>query len=232
MDRIADALYVIIEIDIKKGSAALMKSYILGMMVAIVLSAAYAFSNTGEISVSFLSFEYNFPQGIWEVFLFASGALIMWFFSVAASFELYSSNRKKNREMAKRIAELEDEKKSLLTTLQHIGGNAGFHAGVPAKTPETEPDKKTPRADKTPDAAVQTKDNSTPSFLKNLYGSFFAGGEKTESGENRPRALSELPEGEVKNSPDLAERRETAETSDAGVGSGDGDDGKKETFTV
>jgi uncharacterized integral membrane protein len=221
-----------------------MRSYLLGIVVAILLSAVYAFSNTGEISVSFLNLEHEFPQGIWEIFLFAAGALMMWFFSVAASFELYASNKKKTREMTKRITELEDEKKSLLTTLQHIGENAGFHARIPAKTPEPEhehePDEKTPQKDKTPDAPVQTAaepenkktKDLTPSFLKNLYGSLFAGGEKTETGESGARTPEELPEGSGKNASDSAVCGETAETHDGSASRQGDDDEKKETFTV
>jgi uncharacterized integral membrane protein len=216
-----------------KGSAASMRSYLLGIVVAVLLSAVYAFSNTGEVSVRFLNLEHDFPQGIWEICLFAAGALIMWFFSVAASFELYAANRKKNRETAKKIAELEDEKKSLLTTLQHIGENAGFHAHIPAKTSEPELDKKMPNDDKTLDEGVQaavepenkkTRD-STPSFLKNLYGSFFAGGEKAKTEESQSPAISELAGGEETSAPDIAGNPETAEASGCG-------DEKKETFTV
>jgi uncharacterized integral membrane protein len=215
-----------------------MRSYLLGIVTAILLSAVYAFSNTGEISVCFLNLEYKFPQGIWEIFLFAAGALMMWFFSVAASFELHTANKKKTREMTKRIADLEDEKKSLLTTLQHIGENTGFNARIHATPPE--PDRKTFHEDKTLDTAVQTAakpenkktKDSTPSFLKNLYGSFFAGGENTEAGESGAAAPEDPPEGTEKSASDIAVCRESEETPDAGILRSDGDDTKKETFTV
>ncbi|MDR1510550.1 MAG: LapA family protein [Synergistaceae bacterium] len=222
-----------------------MRSYLLGIVVAILLSAVYAFSNTGEISVRFLSLEHDFPQGIWEIFLFAAGALIMWLFSVAASFELYAANRKKNREAAKRIAELEDEKKSLLTTLQHIGETAGFHSRIPENPQEpepckTEPCKKTPNGDKTPDEAVQAaaepenKKNrgGAPSFLKNLYGSFFVGGDAAKTEESQSQTFPELAGGGETFAPDTGANLETTETSGDGAPQNGEDDEKKETFTV
>ncbi|MDR2779578.1 MAG: LapA family protein [Synergistaceae bacterium] len=214
-----------------------MRSYLLGIVVAILLSAIYAFSNTGAITVSFLNLKRDFPQGIWEILLFAAGAVLMWLFSVAASFELYAANRKKNRETAKRIAELEEEKKSLLTALRRIGENTDFQARTPAKTPEYESYKKTPQEDETPAAIVQTPaepenkktGESAPSFLKNLFGSFFSGGEKTEAGEARSPSAFGLSDETEKGASDLAASPETAKTSESCVLK---DDEKKETFTV
>jgi uncharacterized integral membrane protein len=202
-----------------------MRSYLLGIVVAIVLSAAYAFSNTGEISVRFLSLERYFPQGLWEIILFASGALMMWFFSVAASFELYSANKKKTREMQKKITDLENEKKSLLTTLQHIGENTGLHNAVPEKTVEQgfEPEKIKPDGDKRPDEGIQSVPEaenkkikeSTPSFLKNVFGSFFSGSEKTEMDEGAQNLDS--PETAGENASEAAVCHETAKIGESDV---------------
>lgn len=97
-----------------------MRSYILAVAVAMLLSAVYAFQNAAEITVHFLMFSRKFPQGVWEVIVFSVGAFLMWFFSVIASVEIHTKHTKQIKERDKRIAELEDEKKSLLTAFGHI----------------------------------------------------------------------------------------------------------------
>jgi uncharacterized integral membrane protein len=104
-----------------KGCAAHMKSYILGIVVAIILSAVYALSNTTEITVRFLSLQTTFPQGMWEAMVFGCGVLIMSLISFCESIETYVKNRKKTKELTKRIAQLEDERKSLLAALGSFG---------------------------------------------------------------------------------------------------------------
>jgi uncharacterized integral membrane protein len=104
-----------------KGSAAHMKSYILTIVVVMILSAVYALSNTAEITVQFLTLQTTFPQGLWEVIVFACGVLIMGIASISASVETYVKNRKKGKELTKRIAQLEDERKSLLGALTSFG---------------------------------------------------------------------------------------------------------------
>ncbi|MDR1916498.1 MAG: LapA family protein [Synergistaceae bacterium] len=104
-----------------------MRSYILAIAVATLLAAIYAFQNTAEISVRFFMFEMNFPQGVWEAILFSCGAVLMWFFSILASFEMYSKSRKITMDLNKRIEDLEEEKKSLMEVLRNISpvyGNA------------------------------------------------------------------------------------------------------------
>ena len=97
-----------------------MRSYILAVAVAMLLSAVYAFQNATEITVQFLMFSRKFPQGVWEVIVFSVGAFLMWFFSVIASVEIHTKHTKQLKERDKRIVELEDEKKSLLTAFNHI----------------------------------------------------------------------------------------------------------------
>ena len=97
-----------------------MRSYILAVAVAMLLSAVYAFQNGAEITVQFLMFSRKFPQGVWEVIVFSVGAFLMWFFSIIASVEIHTKHTKQLKERDKRIAELEDEKKSLLTAFNHI----------------------------------------------------------------------------------------------------------------
>ena len=98
-----------------------MKSYILGIVIVMILSAAYALSNTAEITIKFLNLQATFPQGYWEVIIFGLGVLIMWLISVCESVETYVKNRKKTKELIKRIAQLEDERKSLFDTLRSFG---------------------------------------------------------------------------------------------------------------
>ncbi|MDR1470950.1 MAG: LapA family protein [Synergistaceae bacterium] len=105
-----------------------MRSYILAIAVAMLLAAIYAFQNAAEISVSFFMFERSFPQGVWEAILFSLGAVLMWLFSILATFETYSKNRKTTKDLNKRIADLEEEKKSLLGALQHVAPPAGHGA--------------------------------------------------------------------------------------------------------
>jgi uncharacterized integral membrane protein len=98
-----------------------MKSYILGLIVAMILSVAYAFQNTITVTVNFFGIQKDFSQGVWEVILFSAGALIMWVFSVCASIETYLKYRKKTKELRNTITTLEEEKKSLWNTLQRLG---------------------------------------------------------------------------------------------------------------
>ncbi|MDR0764730.1 MAG: LapA family protein [Synergistaceae bacterium] len=100
-----------------------MKSYIVGIAVAMILSAVYALSNTDEITIKFLDLRMTLRQGIWEIIVFALGVLIMWIISLCASMEVYIKNRKKTKELTKRVTQLEDERTSLLATLRGFGWN-------------------------------------------------------------------------------------------------------------
>ncbi|MDR1884850.1 MAG: LapA family protein [Synergistaceae bacterium] len=93
-----------------------MKAYILAIAVSILLSAIYAVQNSEEITVRFFA-AWTFRQGIWEAILFSGGVLLMWLFSVYGSVESYRSNRRTVREKDRRISELEEEKKSLLSAI-------------------------------------------------------------------------------------------------------------------
>ncbi|MDR3164842.1 MAG: LapA family protein [Synergistaceae bacterium] len=116
-----------------------MKSYILGIVVAMILSAVYAMSNTAEITIRFLSVQTTFPQGIWEVIVFALGALIMWIVSTCAAIETYIKNRRKTKELTKRIVQLEDERKSLFATLHSFGWKDRDEDVQPSALQESQP---------------------------------------------------------------------------------------------
>jgi hypothetical protein len=115
-----------------------MKSYLLGILVAAGLTAIYVTGNAAEIPVAFLWFRTTVHQGLWEGGLFSAGALLMWLFSVCASIEAYCAVRKKTKELAARIAELSDEKKSLLKALENIGAVPRIAADYPSEPPTAE----------------------------------------------------------------------------------------------
>jgi hypothetical protein len=81
------------------------------------LSALYAFQNVGDISVRFFIFHWVLPQGVWEILLFAGGAVLMWVFSLFASVESRGKYRKQLKEKDEKIAGLEKEKTMLFESL-------------------------------------------------------------------------------------------------------------------
>jgi uncharacterized membrane protein YciS (DUF1049 family) len=181
-----------------------MKSYFLGIVVAIALSAVYVTYNTAEITVNYLGFQATFNQGIWDVFLFGAGAIIMWVLSLAASFETYTANKKRTQELNKKIEELENEKKSLLSALENIGRpNAARNAEkaiAEAKTAfqtlETAPPRETaaikyipvqtvPEETTEEDSVLEetTSEENRPSSAKNLLASIFKNNKESEPEE-------------------------------------------------
>ena len=186
-----------------------MKSYILGIVVAMILSAAYALSNTAEITVKFLNLETTFPQGMWEVIVFGCGVLIMWFISVCASIEMYVRHRRKAKELTKRITQLEDERKSLLATLRSFGWkdreedktqdapdlskpHPKYVEVSDAKTshysdPPREAEEKvnSDKSESSDGAESQKNAEARPHFLKTLISSVFKR-EKKSGGEHEP----------------------------------------------
>ncbi|MDR1581333.1 MAG: LapA family protein [Synergistaceae bacterium] len=196
-----------------------MKSNILGIMVAMILSAVYVLSNTAEITVKFLSLEMTFHQGLWEIIVFGTGVLIMGLISFCAEIEMYVKNRKKTKELTKRVAQLEDERKSLLDTLRNFGwkdrGKDEPHdspehnpiheeARSDAKTvhephyrqasePPREPEEKI-ILDKQelPDGAEPQKvGEAKPPFLKTLISSVFKREKKTETAQDVTAVVSD-----------------------------------------
>ena len=70
-----------------------MRSYALAVGLAMLISAVFAFQNTGEITVNFLIWTRQVPQGIWEVAVFAGGCVLMWLVSMSAAQNLVGSIR-------------------------------------------------------------------------------------------------------------------------------------------
>jgi uncharacterized integral membrane protein len=141
--------------------------YILAIAVSILFAAIYSYQNAAEISVRFFMFERNFPQGIWEAILFSLGSVIMWFFSVLSAFEVYSKNKKVTMELNKKIEGLEEDKKSLLETLQHLAPGAGYTPSDEAPVCElpsldgavkSRPDESAPSDEPSVEPSVEKKD--------------------------------------------------------------------------
>ena len=152
-----------------------MKSYFLGIVIAIALSGIYVTYNTAEVTINYLGFQTSVNQGLWEVFLFGIGAIIMWILSIGASIESYAANKKRYRELNQKIEDLENEKKSLLAALQNIG-----HSKHTVQTHEILPETTT----KENTAAEKTKPEETPpSPVKSFFASIFKSDRKPESEE-------------------------------------------------
>lgn len=119
-----------------------MKSYALAIAVSMFLAAIYAFQNTTTITVQFLMFERDVPQGLWEVLLFSSGLVLMWLFSILASLELRSNHRAQIKQRDKKIAVLEEEKSSLLAAFKHMPSSPDVFlpSEPPVPTPLQDPE--------------------------------------------------------------------------------------------
>ena len=181
-----------------------MKSYFLGIVVAIALSAVYVTYNTAEVTVSYLGFHASFNQGIWDVFLFGAGAIIMWILSLCASIETYSANKKRVRELNKKIEGLEDEKKSLLSALQSVGKSKGAKKAIAAAEAAVQTNIAVPSHEAADDIYIpaQTAPGETakkddadeeaapgeerPSAIKSFFASIFKGNTKPEPEEASP----------------------------------------------
>ena len=94
-----------------------MRSYALAVGLAMLISAVFAFQNTGEITVNFLIWTRQVPQGIWEVAVFAGGCVLMWLVSMSAALESRGKYKKQIRELDGKMKKLEEERTSLLNAL-------------------------------------------------------------------------------------------------------------------
>ena len=175
-----------------------MKSYFLGIVVAIGVAVAYVTHNTADITISFFRYQNSVNQGIWEIFLFGAGALIMWVLSLCASIESYMAKKKRIRELNKKIEDLESEKKSLLIALQNVGqpGTAKFAEAEKEQavqipeipSPEKyadeglEPDQTTLEKKAKIDVEHEkiTPEQKRPSLIKGFFASIFKSGGKPE----------------------------------------------------
>ncbi|MDI3499009.1 MAG: lipopolysaccharide assembly protein [Synergistaceae bacterium] len=95
-----------------------MKSYALAVAAGMIIAALYAVQNGDIITVNFLVWQRDVHQGIWEVLVFAAGALLMWVASVGAIVELKGRSKSRVKELERQISALEKEKASFIETLQ------------------------------------------------------------------------------------------------------------------
>jgi uncharacterized integral membrane protein len=191
-----------------------MKSYFLGILVMMIISAVYAISNVEQITANFLMFSMSVPQGLWEIILFLLGALLMWLFSVGASIETYSSNRKSAKEMKAKIAELEEEKKSLLLTLQNLGGKpAAAIERIDRPEPEIVADSPQIPIEQEKEAS---SNESALSVIKGFFASIFKGdkakAEKQPESEPAGQATREIGADEPEEEPEGGKRADDKET--------------------
>jgi uncharacterized membrane protein YciS (DUF1049 family) len=152
-----------------------MKSYFLGTLTVMGLTAIYVTNNAADINVSFIRLQGTFHQGLWEMGLFIAGVVISSLFSAGASVEMYIANRKKTRELSKRIEELEDEKKALLGALNNIGAKP-LPAVAPAPAIVSSPDAAAEPTAPDPEPKADAPDPSPARpqpFIKGFLSSIF-----------------------------------------------------------
>lgn len=98
-----------------------MKSYMLAVALAMLVAAGFVFQNPGMVTVHFLVWSKELPQGVWEVVLFAAGAVLMWGVSLIAMMEERNRYRREIRDLDRRVTELREERDSLVNALNSFG---------------------------------------------------------------------------------------------------------------
>ncbi len=98
-----------------------MRSYGLGLGLVAMLAAVFAVQNQEILAVRLLGWDFALPQGLWEVFLFFAGILLMWLISLAASWEARFRDRREIERGRRRIAALEKERDALLAAMKAAG---------------------------------------------------------------------------------------------------------------
>lgn len=94
-----------------------MKSTMLAIVVTMVISALYSVQNIGNITIHFLIFKWSFPQGVWDIVLFCSGAVMMWLFSLLASREVRNKYKRQIKELNEKLESMERDKKELIASI-------------------------------------------------------------------------------------------------------------------
>lgn len=95
-----------------------MKSFFIALVTLMFLTAVYVFQNTALVNVRFFLFDFTFPQGIYEIGLFALGAALMWFFTIFSYLEVRAGHKEKLAERVAEVRQLESANKVLLDTLK------------------------------------------------------------------------------------------------------------------
>ncbi len=100
-----------------------MRSYGLGLGFVAILAATYAVQNQDILAVRFLTWNFALSQGLWEIFLFFLGIVLMWIISIAASWEARFRNRRELERSRRRVAALEKERSTLLAAMKAAGAS-------------------------------------------------------------------------------------------------------------
>ena len=100
-----------------------MRSYGLGLGFIAMLAALFAVQNQDILAVRFMAWDFALPQGLWEVFLFFLGIVLMWAISMAATWEGRFRNRRELERCRRRVAALEKEKDALLAAMKAAGAS-------------------------------------------------------------------------------------------------------------
>ncbi|WP_321823277.1 LapA family protein [Pyramidobacter piscolens] len=100
-----------------------MRSYGLGLGFVAIWAATYAVQNQDILAVRFLAWDFALSQGLWEIFLFFFGIVVMWLISLAASWEGRFRSRREIERARRRIAALEKERGALLAAMKAAGAS-------------------------------------------------------------------------------------------------------------
>lgn len=117
-----------------------MRSYTLAIAFSVLLSAVYAFQNPGDITVRFLLWSREVPQGIWEAAVFAAGCVLMWIVSLSAHLEIRGKYRQQMKERETKIKKLEDERLVFLRTAAMNNEPPVQTSAAPEPLPAVEPE--------------------------------------------------------------------------------------------
>ena len=95
-----------------------MRSYTVAIAFAVLVSAIFSYQNPGDVTIRFLVWTRQLPQGVWEVAAFSAGCVLRWIVSLSAHLEGRARFRKIIREQAERIAKLEEDRANILKALR------------------------------------------------------------------------------------------------------------------
>ena len=95
-----------------------MRSYTVAIAFAVLVSAVFSYQNPGDVTIRFLIWTRQLPQGVWEVAVFSAGCVLMWIVSLSAHLEGRARFRKIIREQTERIAKLEDDRANILKAIR------------------------------------------------------------------------------------------------------------------
>ena len=95
-----------------------MRSFTVAIAFAVLVSAVFSYQNPGDVTIRFLVWTRQLPQGVWEVAVFSAGCVLMWIVSLSAHLEGRARFRKIIREQTERIAKLEDDRANILKAIR------------------------------------------------------------------------------------------------------------------